>query len=532
VPDLDDLTAFAIANRHNLSGPVSHEQVVALADAWFPEVRFHERERFHPIDLPGMLTHALGAFQQLPPDEQDQLRIPFTTGVDQNGQPIRERFDPPVVFTSAGGTHVLGSGATAVDAVDDLNDLRRGGVITHGDSLTASHRLFGATTTVSGAADPAPGDPRIPRYQMVVRAELRILLEALKHELQLDDLPPALSGRGLPIDAIWEGFAVEGSLFARDVGDRPDPVPRRPAEFPRSAQRAVLRALITAYESDRDAQPEGIPEGWHFVTRAWEALTRYAFLDFSFVYAFNDYKDYGDAPFSNNHEGDVEGCCVVFERQILERYAAGSIGLADVVPHTVITAAHEEFQEIDSLKRLPIDHDRARDDLVVYVAPGSHGSYLTVGSHDILDFEDVAIDLPQMLPSWTVLVGLGTVGSSTLGILALGAVALGLAEHFIDAEDQTSDNGASIGPGPDPAPGGPRFGKQIEVTPLSNIITGLNIYQDTPEMRARLGVRGFPGKWGATDGLIDKSPPWKNKTARYFRRFLQSDNIAPTPVVD
>ena len=37
------------------TGPLTHDQVVALANAWLPEVRFHERERFHPVDLPALL---------------------------------------------------------------------------------------------------------------------------------------------------------------------------------------------------------------------------------------------------------------------------------------------------------------------------------------------------------------------------------------------------------------------------------------------------------------------------------------------
>ena len=44
-------------------------------------------------------------------------------------------------------------------------------------------------------------------------------------------------------------------------------------------------------------------------------MTNYVFLEFYFVYAYNDYDEYGDWPFVNVHEGDTEGCCVVFERR-------------------------------------------------------------------------------------------------------------------------------------------------------------------------------------------------------------------------
>ena len=45
----------------------------------------------------------------------------------------------------------------------------------------------------------------------MVRAELRVLLETLKHELELDARPPELDH--LPIDAVWDEFAVEEPLL-------------------------------------------------------------------------------------------------------------------------------------------------------------------------------------------------------------------------------------------------------------------------------------------------------------------------------
>jgi hypothetical protein len=367
-----------------------------------------------------------------------------------------------------------------------------------------------------------------------------MLLETLKHELELDDprvpLPDALAGRGLPIDAIWSGFAVEDSFFEPIRGGG-----ERPARFPRSAQRDILRALVAAQEAGEEPDappPEAIPAGWQFVKNAWDVVRRFAFLEYYLVYAFNDYKQYGKAFFENEHEGDVEGCCVVFERRVLEQYAADTEealpdpllnAAREVVPHTVITAGHEESQDLDDCKRLPVVRDSARADLLVYVAAGSHSTWLSNRSHDILDFEDVATKPAREAP--TPLVVLPPV---LLALLAIGAV-FGIIEHFVDAEDFTSDNGVKIGPGPaDPSPGSLKFDKRLEVTPLADIQgdLGNNIYQDTPALRAALAVRGFPGKWGGDDSLFDKSPPWQNKTARYFRRFLRADIRPTTPVVD
>jgi len=520
MPDLNALEAFATERRHNLTGPVRHDQVVALADAWLPEIRFHEGERFHPVDLPALLEIPDTVFAGLPEGAKDELRVAVATQILPNGQLLIERFDPPVVHVPNGIVRqVLASGAAATDALDEL-ELGRSGVFTYGARLGAAREFFGASVTVAGVGEPAPGDPRAPRHlPLRVRAELRMLLETLKHELELDELPEELVNRGLPIDAIWSGFAVEDAFFISPPGAE-DSEP-----FPRFQKREILGALVAAHEAGDEAAEAAalarIPTGHRFISKAWDTVKGFAFLEYYLVYPFNDYKEYGTWPFENEHEGDIEGCCVVFERRVLEEFAAGTVQAEEVIPHTVITSVHEEFNDSDRMKRLSVVRDRARDDLLVYVAPGSHATYLTPGSHDILDFEDVVTDLPAQLPDGVIILGLLT---NILPVLALLA---GIFEHFVDSEDQTSDNGVSVGPGP-PDPGSLRFDKRIEVTPLSDIESDTNIYQR--EQRSALAVRAFPGKWGGDSGLIDKSPPWENKTARYFRRFLRGD-IEPTIVL-
>ena len=54
-----DLTAHAevaVSSALNLTGPLRHATVVQLADAWYPEIRFHEVERFHPVDFEAMFA--------------------------------------------------------------------------------------------------------------------------------------------------------------------------------------------------------------------------------------------------------------------------------------------------------------------------------------------------------------------------------------------------------------------------------------------------------------------------------------------
>lgn len=519
MPDLQVLATFADERRHNLTGPLRHEQAVALAEAWFPEIRFHERERFHPVDLPALLEIPAAVFDALPEGAKDAFRIAVTRVA--GGEPLTERFDPPVIHVPDGnGRRVLAFGANAAAALDDV-ELGRSGVFTYGARLAAAREFFGASGTVSGAGEPAPGDPRAPRHlPMVVRAELRMLLETLKHELQLDDVSDAQEDGGVP-DAIWSGFAVEGSFFVEDREVQ------NPAPFSRRRKRAILAELVEAHENGDPAAEAAalasIPRGHRFVAKAWDAVRGFAFLEFYLTYPYNDYKEYGTWPFDNEHEGDVEGCCVVFERHRLEELAAGTRQAEDVVPHTVITSVHEEFNDNDRMKRLPVTRDRARDDLKVYVAAGSHATHLTPGTHDVLDFEDVTTDLPLEAPTATLILA----ALNPLNLVALVILA-GIVEHFVDSEEQTSDNGASIGPGA-PDPENLKFERRLEVTPLSDVENGESIYQES--QRGLLAVRAFPGKWGGHDGLIDKSPPWENKTARYFRRFLRGD-IEPVPVID
>ena len=60
----------------------------------------------------------------------------------------------------------------------------------------------------------------------------------------------------------------------------------------------------------------------HFNKDAWDALTRYVFIEYDLFYAYNDFDRYQTTPFENEHEGDDEGFCLVFERNALEAAAA------------------------------------------------------------------------------------------------------------------------------------------------------------------------------------------------------------------
>jgi hypothetical protein len=162
--------------------------------------------------------------------------------------------------------------------------------------------------------------------------------------------------------------------------------------------------------------------------------------------------------------------------------------------------------------RLPRNKDGVKSQLIVYVALVSHGTYPTNDEHDVIDPEDIFTDVFGLLPTAVqVLAALDPVN------FAMALVLAAIAEKFIDVEDQTSDQGISIGPG-EPDVANRSYPKDIVVTPLSAFDSGDNIYDEAN--RRRLALRGYPGRWGGHNSGTDKSSPWKNRTERFLRAFL------------
>jgi hypothetical protein len=157
MPDLDALRDFALQRGHNLTHPLRHDHVVALANAWFPEIRFHEKEQFHPLDLSGLLGIPPEVFVSLPESAKEEFRVGVHTAALNNGQQIIEHFDPPFVHIDSGNARrVLGSSANVANAMADPA-LARDAIFTYGARLEAGREFFGASDTVSGATEPTPG---------------------------------------------------------------------------------------------------------------------------------------------------------------------------------------------------------------------------------------------------------------------------------------------------------------------------------------------------------------------------------------
>ncbi len=517
--DLPGLRDFAASQGLDLTAPLSHAEVVSLAEHWLPEVRFFEDERFHPISLDaviGMVEDHFGQLEQL--GAEDDWRVEALVRADGSSLAEIGVFDPPVVHVPDGTANIGLVGLPVVRVLSDETSAREAlghpdvdgdAVITHGASFRRSMQFFGATESLSGAPQANAGDPFVPRAVVViddqeeplitVLAAYKNLFELLEYELAVeadDDYPP---------DALRGGFDIAPSLFRQVTA----------AFLIPEVRRQVLGDLVTAHRTGSPLS-DALPPGWVLDEKAWDALTRYAFLEYYFVYAYNDWERYQLTPFDNEHEGDDESCCLVFDRNVINVAAAAGDPelLLSAVPHAIITSVHEENQDADRFALIPTplpDPDqlpRLDIDLVVYPAGGSHATYLTPGDHDLVDFGDAYTIVSNGL--WF----LGPIGS-LLGVVA--GILTSIIDHFVDTEDYTSDDGIRTGPS-DVVGDHPRaVAHAVEVLPMSG---DNHIYQ--AQNADLLRLRAYPGKWGGHDGFIDKSPRFEAKTGRYFRKLLRS----------
>lgn len=460
----DDLRASAPG--YGVTGSASHADIKALTKLWMPQLRFHELERFHPFALGRYLEAARNA--QIPPAS----RVPTLDGPA----------DPPVIF----GELIQVPGPLGVVDFETmpLEDYAYFTMLPGGlwnENYDAAIMYFGG----------APGGGIYqPRNAVSALGEFRLLLETLEQNI-LARLRPDFAGLNDPLrDFIFGKNAVEwGLLLALIASSRfgkPD--------------RALLATL----------------EGMGVVTQhQWDAITRFGFLEIYFHYAYNDFDQQSNV-LGNEHEGDVEGCCLVFDRGpfVMNRDGLATNGWlanANLKPRYIITSAHHEWQHHDNIKNI---YDNPREDLTVWVAKGSHASYLSGGEHEL----------------WTLTTALTEDLAGILVLLAfpwLLPIALAL-DHFAVPSDETSDNGphAYSNPNANEAGGDAnRIPLFVEVTPLS---TEKHIYTqpafDQDDSSATLAERAFPGKWGRHREPIDTSPTFPTKTRRYLNRVVDRVN--------
>lgn len=489
-----------------MTGLLEHARdVVPLAERFLPLIRFHHDERFHPVGLAGLALIPRREFRAATAAAAEAMEITVEVADPSGIGVVSRRFPPPVLRTNTPGSpgHVVANETDDTFAPFSRSEIRRSSELTHGPGFTRSNRIFGSLGTVSGLEEPSEGDPRVPRHPIEVIAEFRMMWESLGHAIEIEELPDAEYPKA--DDSIWDVTSLLPLFFALTVpqGDA--------APFTTGAQRAVMSAIIAG-----NVAP-ALPFGWQLRNDVVETARNAAILEYHLIYAYNDYDKYEPWP-ANYHEGDDEGCCYVFDRRELESSILEGTPdrIFDAIPKHVITAVHEERQGADRIK----DFDSISQN-EVFVARGSHATYLTPGSHDFLSFGEAFDEGLRIPPKWLAFLSIGTIP------LLLGlAVAIG--EHFRDSNDETDETGVAAGREENTAPGvvgDPRFAPvELTVTPLSadeNIYVGSD--PPTTAQDGLLGLMSFAGSIGAhTKSRGRTSPNYKRKTDRFFRKLIRS----------
>lgn len=532
MPDVNAISNAARDTSFNFTGFLSHAKAKEIAEFWAPNMFFHEMEMFHPIDFEDLYTkpsdvfNGVGEPDDLSEAERNEYRISTNT-IDRTppviGNFFGESVDNGKLFLR--GQH-FNSGSTAQNALLE-ESIDAGALYTHGRTTKAADRFFGSQTVDRGTENPSRA-----RLPIKVRAEVKMLLDTQAQDLDLSVMADENSDIDKPIDAIWGDFDITELLLKREQINQDGTIslvtPSR--QMRQQFARDVIRAFQNGETATLDAllasppTDNGAPT---FVNRTvWTALSQCCLVEFNYIYAYNDFARYGGF-WTNEHEGDNEGCCLVFQRTDLAQFQNDQITVDQLRPIGIITSVHEPSNRADEYEALPDDPTEARDATNVYIALGSHATYLSPGDHDFFDITDLAReDLAKFIAGLLVLAAIHPL---------LLAYVLWHA-HFKDTKDKTTENGTKGFPPDDPRIDND-LSRPIEVltTPLSQFGFDENIYDltrdDNPLALAR---RAYQGRMGAhvpsislnlsetKANFVNDSPKWSNKTRRFFRHLVKA----------
>ncbi len=484
--DIPFLKNFAAQTNFDVTNPLFHNEVKELAQRWLPQFRLHENELFHPISINQVLyTGRTNVNTQWWLEDRDGCLTSPWVLFKSHGDKESLNFNPSYAPNSKFNSTKI----TRKSYFTNLNE----------NNYDIAKELFGSKEKYSNM--------QLPRFPGVIMGEFRSLLETLYHNL-----------------IAYVDYS--DNLYDNDEERVLDEIIGPPIF---GEKKAEWRKLLELVEMERLGQREGstsrtynnllnsLIEDGVITEIEWEIIRFYGFLEYYLCYEYNDWSAHQIDIFANEHEGDVEGCCLVFNLNSIravykktEEETQREIILSTLKPDFIMTSAHNEGNNLDEIKDLRgLPEDQILSELKVWVSLGSHASYLSgAGTHDTVPGLElgasIAAGITCLIFPPACLVAL------LIALLCKGA-----------PEDETSNNGVFMTSDPGSSSSPKIVPVQVETTPLS---ADLNMYQERfegdfgMETSVNLAERVYPGLWGGNDGTINYSSSFTNKTKRYIHK--------------
>ena len=487
-----------------LTGKLNHEEVKELVSKWFPKnIHFHEEELYHSLSLADYLKYSR---EHSSPVHGTNLELPLVVckrGI--HGVITRTTITDIATETNEFGEEayeerdLLEDEKAKICSSFDDDKIFKESVFTNiadGNEIPQIQLKF-ASTEKDSSED---GDFQINKYPLSAMAEFRMLLETLKQNL-LAHLTPEYPKEGDDANSLLKDVTRGNFIFGDSEEDFQN----------------ILK-LIELYENgDIEAEDNLLSQLKDIISPVqWKWIKKTGFMECYFIFAYNDfdrYQDYGRL--GNNHEGDVEGCCLVFDRSQLEPLENDSPNLDQAQPTFIITNAHTEDEQMDDIRKLETEDDFLKQK--IYIAGGGHGLSFKEGeskSNFIFSrVPNVAEDVWSFRSPFSLLLAL-------------------LADHFVSSVDEYSSKGVIASPDHEGSRDGQNDSIAIHTTPLSE---DHHLYKyDVPnenDPAMELAERSFPGKWGRSKAppksslefwrLGDNSPGFGGKTMRFFNKLMR-----------
>ena len=344
--------------------------------------------------------------------------------------------------------------------------------------------------------------PNAPDYPIVVDAEFKLLFEALHQNTRalIDYLYELMTNQELKsMSILGSGSKRADGLFDHI---RFDPMFWKE---PEKLHHQELYYLLMLCEGKASENENDIPYalGWLetediMKQKQWDVVRDYALISYYLIYPFNDFCYHGGI---NVHEGDIEGLGVFVTLKEIDKYRNDEVSVDDMSAEGVTTIGHGASDGVDTFAywknrvdartvRIGNPENKTFD---VFIARGSHATYLTDGPHDLSKWPELAETIePVAIPAAAaILCGFLPFLCPPIitGLSSLPAITEKVNEML---EDHCSEEGLSAGT-EDAI--GTQSGIQINniFHCKSSIDLALNVY-----MRENtLALRIFPGHLGA-----------------------------------